>query len=311
MIRFLKISLLFLVILYLVLLNLSVSFDEILQHDKTNKFNWIYAKDKGVYDFAVIGSSRGACNIDVHTLEKELNQTGINLSQVGTAFAELRLIEETFLKKNEVKKLFIEVDIFGLDNSNFGHPYHEYNYFPYMNEDFIYTDLKNNFGTKAIIWKQVPFYKYAEFNSITGVSGIISILKKQPSEYDDKGGMMLDTKFTENSAVMENRNKIKNSGYKIDVERVNALKGMLSLAKERSIPVTLFIAPSYKEALQYQLNRPEITAFYSNLSKETGNTFLDFTNEPMSNDINLFADLEHTTREGAIEFAKIFAKSVR
>lgn len=309
--HFLKISLFFLLILYLVLLNASVSLDEVLKNDPTKKFNWIYSRENGVYDFAVIGSSRGACNVDVYTLEAELGQKGINLSQVGTAFPELKLILEAFLKKNQIKRLLVEVDIFGLDNSNFGHPYHEYNYFPYINEDFIYSDMKNNFGTKAVVWKYVPFYKYAEFNSISGISGVISILKKQPSEYDEKGGMMLDTPFLENSAVMENRNKIKNSGYKIDKERVDALNSILAIAKEKGIPVVMFIAPSLKEALQYQLNRVEIAAFYSDLAKETGNAFLDFTNEPMSNDINLFADLEHTTRKGAIEFSKILAGRIK
>lgn len=289
---------------------MSATFDEILKNDHTNKFNWIYSKENETYDFAVLGSSRGACNVDVFTLENELHRKGINLSQVGTAFAELRLIWEAFLKKNTVKQLLVEVDIFGLDNSNFGHPYHEYNFFPYMNEDFIYNDMKNNFGTKAVVWKQVPFYKYAEYNSISGFSGILSVIKKLPSEYDEKGGMMLDTPFLENKNVMENRDKIKNSVYTIDKERVVPLKAIIDLAKEKNIQVILFIAPSFNEALQYQKNRTEIIGYYASLANEMGIQFFDYTNLPMCSDIRLFADLEHTTRKGAIEFSGIFAREL-
>ncbi len=244
--------------------------------------------------------------MNIQVLDSALGQKGINISLVGSSFAELKIIFESFLKKNTTKKLLLEVDIFGLDKSNFGHPYHEFEYFPYMNEDFIYKDLKNNFGNQAVLWKYIPFYKYAAFNSVTGMTGIVSIIKKNQSDYDQNGDMLLDSaanpfelKYLENKSPTE---------YKIDEERVNSLKQLVSLAEERKIEIVMYIAPSYSEAAKYQSNRQNIIDFYSAFAKEHNFNFYDFTKEEMCKNINYFIDLEHTNKPGAIEFSKIFSK---
>src|ERR1051326_1278566 len=131
------------------------------------KEDWIMNRKNEKYDFGVIGSSRVLNMIDIHAMQQELHENGINLGSSGSNFAENYILLKHFLQNgNKLNRLLIQVDIYGLNSSiSYSHPVNERYYINMISDPDVtemYYDYLN--PLKVAMWKYVPFARYAEFN---------------------------------------------------------------------------------------------------------------------------------------------------
>ncbi len=194
--KLLKQILLFVSILFVVFYVLDIVFTSVFKNGYYNKTQWINQLENREFDYIIHGNSRAYTTIDVGRLNKETGLHGLNISVDGSSITEQSLMVQMFFaKKNKTKALFLEID-FWTDSvsgtssinlervSKFDIP----KFFPYLKEDLVFDHYKD-FGAAWYVYRYIPFYRYAEYNSIWGPHQIaIDMFHLLKPEYDQNGG---------------------------------------------------------------------------------------------------------------------------
>ena len=296
----------FFVLLLAICVGLAAVYDAAARRDPIVKVNWIFAMDGRRFDFIVLGSSRAYHTVDVPTVERAVNGTGVNLGLNGAAFPELSLVLERFLAHNETRRIALEVDPFGFDRRWLRDQFHAYLYVPYIDEPIVAEGLEREFGARALAWRWVPLFKYAQYNERIGLRSVLEVIHHPPPEFD-AWGSRLSTGRISDSAVRAIRDTV----YRVDEDRVRAFERILDIAASRQVQVTMFMAPQLGAAARAVVNREQMLAFYRDLARRHGITFIVFDDPAIENDPSLFSDGEHLNREGAMKFSALLGAALR
>lgn len=281
----------------------QILIDHLFMRDLTIKPNWIFQTKNKSYSFVILGSSRAYTSTDAATLTQTLGKSSLNLGLNGASFSELDMIFQKYLQYNSANNLLLEVDINGLDSTEFKYPFQQYNYLPYLSDSLVFSHIKNYFGLKAYLWKYLPFYKYIEFNTQSGVYTAVRVLMKHSQEYDPTGTHLLDQQYFD--PVIDHQ-PAKN--YEVSRNRLCSLIKILETAREKKITTVLYIAPQYIALRSKQINRDEILEIYRSLAKRYDAKFYVFDNPIFENDQSLFKDASHVNMKGARKFSAEFGR---
>jgi hypothetical protein len=296
----------FLALLVALSVMLAAVYDAAARRDPIVKVNWIFAMDGRRFDFIVLGSSRAYHSVDVQTVASAVDGTGVNLGLNGAAYPEVALVLERFLAHNQVRRIALEVDPFGFDPRWLNDRFHPYLYVPYIDERIVSDALEREFGARAVAWRWVPLFSYAEFNERIGLRSVLELAHHPPPEWDAWGSRLSSGRLSD-SAVRA----IRDTTYRIDPSRVRAFERILDLAEERHVSVTMFMAPQYRAAANAVTNRDQILAFYRELARRRGISFLVFDEPAIEDDPSLFIDGEHLNRAGAMKFSALLGAALR
>ena len=183
-------------ITYLTFFLLDLIFTEVFKKGYYNKTQWINKIENQKFDYIIHGNSRAYTTLDVGIINKETNLKGLNLSVDGSSITEQALMLDLFMAKgNKIKTLFLEIDYWfdstamtsslNLETvSKFDLP----KFFPYLKDNMVFDHYKD-FGIKWYAYRYIPFYRYAEFNSIWGPHEVIvDLFHVVKPEYDENGG---------------------------------------------------------------------------------------------------------------------------
>ena len=136
--------------------------------DLSEKKQWVLAQEGRSYDYAVLGSSRAYGAFDMNLLDSLTGLNGINLGANGSGFKDNYLVLSLFLKSNQIKNLFLQVDMASLNSKiSFSNEFHAFTFMPYWEEGEVREVLKeeiplldNPFTTFAPQWRYFFFNKY-------------------------------------------------------------------------------------------------------------------------------------------------------
>lgn len=280
-------------------LAISVAYDAAARSDPLVKVNWIFAIDGRRFDFVVAGSSRAYHSVDVPTVERAVEGSGVNVGLNGAAFFEIALVLDRFLAHNEVRDVLLEVDPFGLDRHWLDDELHANWYLPYMNEPLVAGYLTEYFGPRAFFWHYVPEFKYAEYNDRIGLSSVLRLISHPPPEFDASGGR-LSNNFMTDSMVRAIRDTV----YRVDLHRVRGLIRVLDVAAAHHARVTMFMAPQFTPSARAVRDRDAVLAYYRAIAAQRGITFLAFDDPDIAGDVANFVDATHLNRDGALKFSR-------
>lgn len=263
-----------------------------------SKQNWILTLENQTFDFAFIGSSRVFHMIDALTINNVTQKTSINLGTSAGCFAENYLLFNEFVKKNSVKKLFINVDEFSFNAlRSFGkNTFHYFELLPFSND----TSYKKEFETyvpswKQTLWKYLPIFKYIEYNNLIH-------LKSDSFEEFNKS---LGTRLISSNGNFNSSKKTRHEG--INQTDVLYFKQLVALCAKKSINVVLITTPIYcKEEEELNHNKPLNALINSSqLQYIPYNSLIDCSKE------GLFDDETHTNQKGTIEYSYRLAKFLK
>ena len=288
----------FTALLVVICVALAAAFDVAARRDPIVKANWIFALDGKRFDFVVLGSSRAYHTVDVPTVERAVSGEGVNLGLNGAAYPELALVLDRFLAYNQTRNIAFEVDPFGFDRLWLHDQLHAYLYLPYIDEPIVANYLDEYFGPRALAWRYVPLFKYAEYNERIGLRSVIELVRHPAVEFD-AWGSSLSTRRMSDSAVRA----IVDTTYRIDDDRVRGFERILDIALAHRVRVTMFMAPQFSGAARAVRNREQILAFYRELARRRGITLLVFDEADIANDQLNFSDGEHLNKTGAMKFS--------
>jgi len=293
----------FILIAFIFFAALEHIYDRKVINDDFVKPFWIFKHQNQSFDFAVLGSSQAQCNVNIFTMEQKLKQKGINLGIGGAAFSEQYLVLRTFLKTNKIYHLLLCVDIYGLDTSKYDYPFHEYNYLPFIDDEDIYKFIKDYCGYKAYIWKYIPFFKYAEFNSQIGLKNFLNLYFEN-KRFDAKGSFLL------NKRLIADNLQLSDTYYEIHNARIKYLINIIELAKQNNIKVTFFRTPQFYIAYDYSPGYKEVFEFYQQMAKKYNLAYLEFDDYSINKNENYYVDFDHFNSKGAENFSNLLAKTL-
>ncbi len=294
-------------ILMLILLLASTLMDRAVVRNVKVKQYWVLSHKGLDLDYAILGSSRGYVNVDAGRLEELLGKKVMNLSIDGASYTEQYLLLELFLRNNKVRNLLLQVDVFGLDKDSFDFPFHYYYYFPFLNDRKVFDYIKEYCGIKAYLWKYAPYLKYSSYNQAIGLSSVLGyLLKPGGAEFDSRGSLLINRKFSDETAKFQLTGFYDRS-HAIDLVRDKHFKGILTLAKSKGVRTVLFMAPEYVSVYSGSDDREKIIDYYKSIAREYGIAYRTFDDEDIAGNIDLFFDLAHLNRTGAGLFTERLA----
>jgi len=155
---------------------------------KTNKTQWLDRKNQEAYDLAIIGSSRAWWNIDMNVINSDMNINSINLANNHFSYSEMLLrLKRLYENENTINHLLIQAEYWNAFLETEELSTSSYNYLPYLDDPTTYEHLKAK-SPEWMLYKHVPFWRYAEYNFQWGVEEVlITKLDIRNSIFDSTG----------------------------------------------------------------------------------------------------------------------------
>lgn len=242
--------------------------------------SWIMSFDsKDTLDYALFGSSRCIHTVNPTIINKEYKTNGLNLAYAASNPMEIKLSLKTLLKKQYVKRIFVQVD-YSYDQHG-PHPLAEIAWMPFLKEDYVYNELKQ-YDTKYWYLKNIPFYRYMKYDAKIGVRDFLFNYTKKSDYMTDFGYVPLFNELISD--------KVKNTNVK-HIENPH-LKEVIDICAEEEIEIDFFTAPIYR-----------FEGDYSALSNYLPN-YHNFAT--VITDRGSFQDNTHLNYKGAKVFTNIF-----
>jgi hypothetical protein len=269
--------------------------------DTSEKKQWVLAQQGGSYDYAVLGSSRAFGAFDMNLLDSLTELNGINLGANGSGFKDNYLVLSLFLKSNQIKKLFLQVDMASLNSKiSFSNEFHAFTFMPYWEEEEVREVLKeeiplldNPFTTFAPQWRYFYFNKYF---SPKEVMRRIQLSKTNGDFFiQSKGGIT-----GEDTAPKKGEIKTYQIPKTVDPADWSYLMKILTKSESAGIEVILFTAPRYRDS------HDELKTLLSSLSNHK-----IFPDGFDISDQELFYDQGHLSEKGRKEFSVSFSENIK
>lgn len=305
-----KKRILFIVIALALLQLASMAYDRIVLKDQNYKAYWILSKKDQQLDFVAVGSSRAASNVNIEAVQDATGLKGQNIGLGGSSPVDQYLFLYNWLKSgNKANVMLLALDDDGLDTSSYGYYFHPYYFFPYLNRSENYAVTKEAKGYRAVLYRYVPFFKYAEFNTQVGVPNISRIMEPPAKrEFDEYGYKPNEGNFE--LKVGNEPGKVKPTVVlRNSPIAVKYFLETIKLAKAHGMKVILFYPPDTYHIQNTRVNRAEIMAEYALMAKEQGVELHVYDHLPQFEDVSkYFKDTRHLNVEGSKLFAKELAK---
>ncbi|MBI3235286.1 MAG: hypothetical protein HYZ42_14840 [Bacteroidetes bacterium] len=275
-----KRSSLFVGLFVLIILGLHLIHQSVFRNEQNSKFGRVFNLKNKTFDYIFLGNSRTLINAQVDTLNTITKLKGYNLGLDGSNALHQYLLLNSFLKNNnKTRVLFFNIDPWGVQ-LKLTNKQRIYGFLPHIDDDTIYTHLKNNFGNRAWLWRNVPYFKYIEFNSRLG---IIPLINNISGTYKDPINSSGDHILT-NKKSMKEAEAQKPERILIRPENIHYLKLIHDLCVSHHIKFVAYTSPvipvyynrytnidSVNQYLQSELQSPYYNFCDSSICKETQN----------------------------------------
>ena len=248
-----------------------------------NPVDWVMSLDStDVYDYLVLGSSRTLNTVDPFQIEVLTKKHGINLGLQDAKPFDLKLFVKRLIKKNITHTLYIQID--DSWNINEAGEKSTVNWLPYLNEEAIWKEFEKLDDKKYFYYKNIPFYKYAHYDSEIGIRDFCKGLTQQKlSTIKDRGFIPL-------YEVLKTSERDREYPFTLQDEFNIHIKEIITLCKENGVSVFFFTAPIYKADGNHSILLKYLPNYY------------DFTN--LISDPEYFYAGRHLNAKGAKLFTE-------
>ena len=274
------------------------------RHDHFTKIWWSFQKQNQKYDVAILGNSRPLTGVSARFLQEKTSSKVINLAEADIAINSYYLILKRFLtvQKSQVDHVVLNVDLQNLA-SDAKEDYDKiWNYIPYLNEKEIFNEVNRCYPIRSYLWKYVPLFGYAEFNSKIGPVTLLNSwtkIKKPPfNKYGDRS-------HKRQIKSIDLSPKIDTLRINVDSEAFDYLKKIASLCFENSIQLYVITMPYYQHNKtifsNMSLIQNEINKVLSDYNQPN---YINMINTIDTEDFTLFSDKIHLNEKGAKLFSR-------
>lgn len=259
-------------------------------------------------EVAIYGSSRAWVQIDPIILGDSLQKTVYNFGIDGHNFWLQYLRHKELLKFNKQPKLIVlSVDIVTLQKvSNL---YQLDQFLPYM----LYNKNITEFTSSYTGYKQYDYYlpliRYAgmtdALHTVLKIAGNDQRLEK----YRNKGFRGMDKVWSDDF----DKAKRKSQSIKLALHEpsLELFENFINEAKQLGIRLVLVYCPEYIEGQAYVSNRSDLINLFTDYARKHNLVFLDYSNDEICTDKNMFYNAMHLNSTGADLFSKKLAHDLK
>jgi hypothetical protein len=270
-------------------------------------WNDIYEKKAGC-DIAIYGSSRAWVHINPKILEDSLKYSVYNFGIDGHNFWLQYLRHLELVKYNRKPKVIIlSVDNFSLQKRI--ELYQPEQFLPYMlyNKDIIkYTSSFK--GYKKYDY-YVPLLRYAGKRKVLKTCLRFFLKGYSKKNFREKGFVGMER--TWNSDLDKAKEKIGEYKIKIDPKTLELFENFIRECIESNIKLIFVYCPEYIEGQHFVKNRKQIINIYKKLAIKYKLIYLDYSEDEISKNRDLFYNANHLNKNGAEIFSKKLAHDLK
>ena len=296
-------------------------------------FHELYTSKKNI-DIAFVGSSHCMNSFIPSIIDKKLDSYSFNLGSSSQCLDGSYLMIQELCSFNKPKHIYLEL-YYGVAGRD------EYKDRKQMTEIYVLSDYIRPSLRKLIYLLNASSKDYyvnsfilarRNWNKIFDFDYIFNLMKKkqsesyknykwnykrQQSDYVDRGFVACNIKVINDTYWTKPRyDKPLKKAVKL-TEKNDWYKSLLQIinyCKTKNIKLTFIIVPEPEKTIITQENYQEYHSFIKNISDKYDLEFFDFNfcNKKYfdTNNLNLFHDEQHLSRQGAEQFSNIFADFV-
>jgi hypothetical protein len=267
------------------------------------KFNTVFEETNN-FDLLIIGSSRAESHYRPDILD---SATGLNCYNAGMIGATMPFIEgtlEAYLEHSTAPKyVVLNIDYHMFIASDDSIRYFP-SYFAYLDNDALYKKFSER-DKRFVFFKWIPFYSMPYFNAKyldNSVRGFLNV----PGKYDTayiKGYTPIpihDPRDLDTLTYKPYSPWLKESSWA-------SLDSIISLCHQKKIKLIFVMSPLYHKLSECIVNEKQIIEKFQKMADKEGFVLFDYSHTPISQDKNLFSDMDHLNRAGALAFSRLFS----
>lgn len=310
--RFLIKIFLFVVIPFIISIPVDFGISYLLK--QSNHFPGEYEVMNDIYDskvncdIAIYGSSRAWVHIDPQIIGDSLNAETYNFGIDGHNFWLQYLRHLELLKHNsKPKQILLSVDMFTLQKrSDLNNPDQ---FLPYMLWSTNIREYTNSYIGYSEADYYLPLLRYA--GKAKAIETSLKMLGENPDQNNlrTKGFLGRDKKWS--SEFDEAKKTIGKYEVKIDTASIDLLKKFIIECKDQSIDLAFVYTPEYIEGQDFVVNREEVINIFKELSAKNNISFLDYSDDEICSNKDLFYNANHLNKYGAEIFTKKLAHDLK
>lgn len=259
-------------------------------------------------DLLIYGSSRAWVHFSPKIIQENTGLTAYNLGIDGHNFWLQHLRHKALLKYNQAPKIIVlSVGPFTLNKRENLYNLDQFLPFMYKEDVYAYTSSYDGF---TVLDYSIPLLRY-----IGKREAILTALKdhkknkKNGISYRVKGYKGMDRSWNQDLEIAKSKmDHIEITKHK-DSELL--LDDFLTECKTEEIKVILVYSPTYIEGQRFIKNREEIIDTYHGLAIKHEIPFLDYSNNSMCYDKDLFYNSIHLNIKGSELFTKMFVDDLK
>ncbi len=272
-----------------------------------NKLNEIFDGETA-YDLLILGSSRAESHISPAILDSGLLTNAFNLGIPGSYIHQQLIFFNAYLAKHpKPKTILLSIDIHGYKtNTNF-QLMSDYNrYFPYLNHDSFYNEMRT-LSEKYFFYKHFAPYSLAfdkkDENLNYAIRGYFNYNKFTLAYY--KGFAFAPNK--KNNVSSAKSDVFYESNPPIQVWQ--AWERLAAFCKKNNIKLIIVFSPLHKDLCSKIINEAKLRIAIKQIFKS--NVCLDYTMHSMSDSAIYFSDPTHLNQLGAVKFSQLLTLDLK
>jgi hypothetical protein len=259
-------------------------------------------------DVIVNGSSKALVQISPKILDSQLNKNSYNLGMDGNEFIPQLLQYQLFREYNPKPKMIIQIvgnDFLQKKDELFGYM----RFAPYLDLNGV-TAMTKQYKGFSFLDYHLPFIRYSGyFGLITdGLLSNFGMHLQIDSKY--KGYQEKDVTWGDSFNKFKEANPKGVQIHMNDTSKEKFKKYVESVVQDNII-IVLVYPPTYAPSQDLIRNKKEVIDFYKDVAKQNNIPFLDYSSNPISEDVNYFYNSQHLNKKGAEKFTKILASDIK
>lgn len=259
-------------------------------------------------DVLIYGSSRAWTHINPTILEDSLHKNVYNLGMDGQIFDIQYLRHIEYLQYNrKPATIILSLDIFSLEKSD--ELFNKNQFLPYMLRND--TIEKYTAPYKGFTWIDfhAPLVRYF-FNPKATIHTLTSAIKPNSTNYYRNKGYRAKDEPWDGKFEAAQKSSIKYNAY-ADSGAIKLLEHFIAECLSKNIQLIFVYSPEYIEGQQYIANREKVIAVYNTIANNNQLLFLDYSNDTICQNKQLFYNSTHLNKQGSEIFSKQLAKDLK
>lgn len=252
-------------------------------------------------DIIINGSSRAWVQFDPTMMQDSLGHPCYNIGIDGHAFHLQYLRHLRMLRKNPPPKLIIHsVDVWSLLHR--AELYNQEQFLPYMLWDPMLLKFTREYEGFTLADYLLPLVRY--YGNKDAFETVSTLVKSDKANVTKRIKGYEPQYRTWNADFDKAKKDMKYFEPKIDTPTLRLFDQYLEECKKQNIEVILVHAPEYIEGQKFTKNRAEILQIFTALSQKHQICYLDFSQDEISYQRDLFYNAMHLNNQGAALFSR-------